>query len=428
MPIQKPHPDAVELRGLRSAHSKSFALPDGSVRVEVRPAPVCYVSDQGEIRSIDTTVQQADGMVFIEWAPYKFQLHKTGVGFDFQARDSGFARVSLLGIGGEAFDGEADYQPSINGDTITFADVKPGCDIVFRILPNRVKTLRIVKTSTAPREFEWLCDHNETGRKHVGTQLRGTDAQQRPLDLSCVLVDVAERTYRLVEKWSGLVKTRDQKTRIKSLSRDVSYPVEIDPTVNYDVSNNYDDGLEIVDPVGYHTTGDYSATHIGSDAYLRQNAVWRFRTIAVPQGATITSAILSLNVTGNQTAYGGGTIWGYAKDNMANDWYYGYNKNSASVAAKTASSTTIARPSSAGIKTYDVTAIIQNIVSRAGWASGNNAGLFALTYESSASPRKTLFEDYQDSGSSPASLSITYTAGGGGGAVSSNLLLLGCGA
>jgi len=394
MPTIEPQPVAVEKRGLRSAHSKSFGMPDGSIRGEVRPAPVCYVSDDGELRSIDTTVQQSNGRVYVEWAPYKFELHKTGVGFDFQSRESGFARVSLVGIGGEEFNCAADYQPSIEGDTITFSDVKPGCDIVLRVLPNRVKTLRIVKTATAPREFEWHCEHGEAGRKHIGTQLRGTDSQQRPLDLSSELVDVREQTYRLVEKWSGLVKTRDPRTRIKSLSEDVSYPVEIDPTVNYDISNNYDDGLEVVDPVGYHTTGDYSVTHLGSDAYLRQNAVWRFRAIAVPQGATITSAILSLNVTGKQTAYGGGTLWGYAKDNMANDWYYGYNKNSASVATQTVNSVTLTRPSSTGVKTYDVTAIVQDIVSRAGWVSGNNAGLFALTYEASASPKKTLFEDY----------------------------------
>lgn len=224
MQIQKPHPGAVEQRGLRTAHSKTFSLPDGRRRLELRKHPVCYVSDQGELRSIDTTIQQANGRTFVEWAPYRFELHKTGVGFDFESREGGAVSVSLAAVGGQSFDRKARAIVAVTGETVTFADVTPGLDIVFQVLPNCVKTLRIVKDAKAARDFEWTCTHDAVGKEKIGAVLFGRDAAGLELDLAIKHEDIDERTTLVTESWSGNVKMRNPETRIKTLSADVVYP------------------------------------------------------------------------------------------------------------------------------------------------------------------------------------------------------------
>ena len=97
----------------------------------------------------------------------------------------------------------------------------------------------------------------------------------------------------------------------------------------------------------------------------------RFQAVTVPQGAQITSASLVLKSAG--TAFGGsGTNWGYwygdAVDNSAG-W-----SNSARPDQRTYTSarTAVAWSATNGASVpTDVTAIIQEIVSRAGWSSGN---------------------------------------------------------
>lgn len=420
MKIVSPHPDAVEHRTLRTSHSKTFQLPDGRMQcVSSLGSRLHYVSDEGDLRSCDTTVRHTGNTIHCDWLPYKFELHKSGVGFDFKSRDTGTARITLTSIGGEPFDRNSRLTPLISGDTITFQDVLHNCDIIFRLLTNRVKTLRVLKSVAAPRTFEWLCEHDESGQGSIETRLSGKDRRGQKLSLISHVSPINDTSFTLCETWSGFVKARDPVTRIQSLSPDVEYPVEIDPTVNYDITADSNDGYERDPPVTANSWVD-SPQYLGQGyGSYKFHPAWRFLSVAVPQGATIDSATLTLNVTGKNTAYAGGTIYGNDIDS-SDAW----NTTLPSAVSKTAASTTLTRAVSTGLKTYDVTAEVQEIVNRGGWASGNNLSLFALTYESTY--RVTYIEDYSAAGTDEPTLSITYT-GGGGGPTTHNLLLLGCG-
>lgn len=404
MQIEKPHPDAVEKRELRSAHSKTFAMPDGKMRCEVRSGAVCYQSDEGELRSIDTKVQQAGSKTFVEWAPYKFELHKTGIGFDFQSRESGFARVSLVGLGGEKFDPSQTLKPVIEGDTITFPDVRPGCDIVFRMLPLRVKTLRVLHNADTPREFTWLCEHDADGKDKIDDSLTGDDAARHELDLSTEVIPIDEHSYHFIERWSGLVKVRDKQTRRKTLSDAVAYPVSIDPTVNASIAVGADDGQQATFWANGYTAIPlgrvYDVTHMG----------FRFTNITVPQGATVSSATLTLLANAVAGAGGAGKVYGWASDNAP---VFDNSGNRPTQVPKTTASTTIAAIGTTGTKNITVTGIAQEYVNRAGWASGN-AMNFPVLSTTVTYYNYTVFEAYEAAGTSQASLSITYTGGGAG--------------
>jgi len=407
-----PVPDGhTEKRERRTRNSKTFLKPekqDGKdvFVCETRMGDVCYQSDTNELRSIDTTIRDLNGTSGVEWAPYRFYVHKKGIGFDFHSRQGGFVKVSLAEIGDENFDQNATYAPTIEDNKVIFSEIRPGCDIIFVCKNQRVKTYRILKDSTAPRRFVWLCEHDETGKEKVSDNLVGVDNSNKNLDLQLEIVQESESIFRCVETWSGFVKTKpDLATRIKSLSADVAWPVVIDPTVSYSVAASANDGrsdgdVDWRDTDSTITLGQYNASY-------PFNPGMRFTGVAVPNAATITTASLNIDCgVGTNTA--AGIIYGWDADSPGNfnvtDLPQFVTKTSASVALPTPPS---------GANTFEIGTIIQEIVNRAGWVSGNaiaipiieNSGLYSYTSISA----------YDHPTRAAPELSITYTSGGGGG-------------
>lgn len=98
----------------------------------------------------------------------------------------------------------------------------------------------------------------------------------------------------------------------------------------------------------------------------------RFTNVTVPQGTTITSAYLTLTAYQTDTDTVDQRIRGFAEDNTANF------SSDPSGRSKTSAQRT---QNQAGITnnqtyTYDVTAIVQEIVNRGGWSSGNALGFY----------------------------------------------------
>ena len=409
MTIEKPTPDAVECRELRTYQSKTFRLPCGSMQCEVRRDAVCYTSDDGVLRSCDTTIKQAEGRVFVEWLPYKFELHKSGVGFDFQSRGSGFVRLTLTGIGGDDFNVSDTLKPTIVANDITFEEVSPGVDIVLRILPNRVKTLRIVKTPDAAKTFEWLCEHDADGRDKVDGTLTGNDANGVRLDLASATIPVNEVSFRLTEAWSGKTVVRDPETRIKSLSSEVAYPVEIDPTVSYSVAADANDGWE-------NHTGTFSATgniYFGKTGGNYYSGGWQFGAVNVPQGATITSATMTIVVMNSNVVTG--KLYAELADNPV---MFSTSHRPTQVARTTAFGS---MSTSIGSKVFTITSVVQEVVSQAWWAANEHLNLMAI----GTAGGYVRLTPYSTSPTDSAQLSITYTVAAANG--NRNLLLMGCG-
>lgn len=132
-------------------------------------------------------------------------------------------------------------------------------------------------------------------------------------------------------------------------------------------------------------------------------AFFRFLNITVPQGKTITSATLTLTKGFADTGSLSAAIRGHNVDNS------GAFTTAAAVtgaAITTAASATITSTSAAwnaaGTITVDVTAVVQAIVNRSGWASGNALSLLGVNV---ASTGNGYFEVLDAS----ASLSIVYT-------------------
>lgn len=396
----------TENRELRSTNSKTFVHPEkingkDVHTCEVRMGAVCYTSDDGELRSIDTTVRQIDDKVGIEWAPYKFYLHPTGIGFDFYSREGGECSVKLTGIGGEKFDSESALKPDITDNVIIFKDVRPGCDIVIKCFNERVKTVRILHDADAPRTFEWQYESDRP--ELIDSTLTGTDAAGNQLELSS---EVDGDSIR--EAWLG--------TAIVPLmgdSANVVYPVEIDPTVTVNPAATADDGYE------YSSAWNTSPIHFGVAGPL-VNAGVRFPSVAIGSGVTVSSATFGMESTAIFGAGGAGTIYGRA---TANPGQFDSGADLPSAVSKTTASTAASTVGTTGLKTWDVSSIAQEVLNLSR-TSGDAVALLVLG--SGSGTGYTRFTDYGAGGNIPY-LSITYTeaASGSIGPILENRLLLG---
>lgn len=413
LPVPEGH---TERRDMRTLNSKTFVKPEKHngkdvFICEARLEAVCYLSDDNEWRSIDTEVRDiGDGQYGVEWAPYKFYVHKAGIGFDFHSRAGGFVRVTLIGVGEEIFDTTQKMSPTYTDNAVVYYEIRPGCDIVFQCHSQRVKTLRVLKNADAPKVFRWRCEYDNEGQEKILPHLFGTDAMGDSLELE-LKIEEGGKSHQFVEEiWTGRVKKiTDLATRIKSYSTDVAWPVSIDPTVNYSVTTGADDGRE------------RSGSWYNSDSYLitgNFSFSWslgvRFQGVSIPQGSTINSATLSLYCIGanyGATRGGLGKIYGYDTDDAA---AFSSTIRPTNV-SKTTASTLINTPPSVGAwSDFNVASIVQEIVDRGGWASGNDMS-FPIIDNSSPSGRYTFWEAYERSPSTnnPA-LSITYTAAAAG--------------
>ena len=135
----------------------------------------------------------------------------------------------------------------------------------------------------------------------------------------------------------------------------------------------------------------------------------RFQNVTVPQGATINSATLTVDLPNTFGDSPNGVTW------------YGELATNAAAFTTTASditnralttATTVWSGSDIGTgdKALTVTSIVQEIVNQGGWASGNAMAL--LLYGTTAIIQIT---NYDTSTTLCARLAIDYTEGGGGG-------------
>lgn len=172
-------------------------------------------------------------------------------------------------------------------------------------------------------------------------------------------------------------------------------------TFNASTAASSDDAMQSGSTV---TLADFNLGLYWSDYWIGL----RFLNVTIPAGAVISAATLTVTVVGTAGDDPDLRIYGQDADDAA---AFTTTANDISGRPRTTAYTTwTATGIGAGSKTSpDFAAVIQEIIDRAGWASGNDIALI-LDSQSGA-----LFDfrswDY-GSGTAPA-ISITYTAGSG---------------
>lgn len=159
--------------------------------------------------------------------------------------------------------------------------------------------------------------------------------------------------------------------------------------LTYAINADANDGQELPD-VGLYTT----AINAGDASGLEAIAFWHLTGLAIDQGAIIDSATFTATATTGVT--GTGTITLKAQK-VADASLPANPGNLPSAMTLTTASVTI--PLGVGVKTLDVTAIIQELVNQGAWASGNDINLIALDETYTTGHTSNLaFADYPTAG------------------------------
>lgn len=178
------------------------------------------------------------------------------------------------------------------------------------------------------------------------------------------------------------------------------------------VSTNANDGHEIL--TTWYIDGDtpptmYSGRYGGDYLYL----ACRFQVPTITNTATINTATWRLYSAGDQT---GTPILSIYADDVDNSAALGSGSglpsNRTPTTATTSKSLTAGEWGTAGWRTVDVTAIIAEVVARAGWSAGNYITLVMRGTAAQAGGDYVGFEDYSGAGSNHSELVIDYTAAG----------------
>lgn len=184
------------------------------------------------------------------------------------------------------------------------------------------------------------------------------------------------------------------------------------------IAANADDGFDNATDNEWLANGFGNQIVVGSVSWIGWNQVnggWRWDNITIDGTATIDSATIDIYLSKDGDYIGvNGTLncnwqaWDTddAGQFSASDRPETVTKTTASVAFALDTSGAI------GWKTTgNLASIVQEIIDRAGWASGNAINFVAIN--TGSGDNHADFEDYNHAGSNEAELTITYTAAGG---------------
>lgn len=190
----------------------------------------------------------------------------------------------------------------------------------------------------------------------------------------------------------------------------VTEPTGVTTTFEVKVSNGNDDAEEAESGNMYLNSSDLELVYDSYNSAGNQEVGIRFRNVVVPNGAIITNAYIQFTCDETANSSGSLTIKGEDEDNAS---IFTTTSNNISNRSNTTTSVnwtpstwnTVGEAGSAQ-RTPDLTSIVQEIVDRGGWSSGN-AMAFMLS-----GTGKRVAESYNGSASKAPLLHIEYELNG----------------
>lgn len=388
---------AVEVTGKRTHNSKTFQLPDGSYHV-TQTGGVMHFDRGNGLEEIDLSWKRTKGGWRSEDAAPIITAFTDRVGWRHESRTGWWAEIELLTVDGNA---PTVKPPKPDDDKLHYRNVATGVDIMVQLLRDGAEAFKILMR---PAELVWRITTSPDFTGSINTEPEGKDAEGNSLE-----VQSSWDGELLTERWTGRVsRISNENTRRKAWYDNPALPVTVDASINEHIATGADDGHERNG--GWNGGGnDVVVGTIAITSTYRYDAGLRFQTINVPAGATISAATLTIYVNG-WTGSSPFTAKLYADDvDDATAWSA---SNKPSGITKTSASASIPVIASVGAQSFDILAVVQEVLGRGGWASGNDIR-FGIFRQGSFDIFR--FDAIEATGTNEAQLDITYTVGGGGG-------------
>lgn len=349
----------------RTSHSKTFHLNSNKYQCSTTLGPCHYRDSEKQLQDIDLRCRDDRGAYLMDKAPHTVRVAKNSPSYRYTGQ-LGTISVELVAINDnpmarrelvrEAPTGALRRRESLSWQSIAL-------DTDYQIIPtvSGCATLITLHSANAPRKWRW-----EIIGDDILSPIVGHDANGYPLEL--LVTRIGEF---LDVTWTGRIY--DAK-RLRKGARSVlppAYPVTIDPIVNEVIPSNANDAGSVA---GFGSSFQANAANILQGYSTVVGSGWsgfRFTTIAIPQGATITAATLTFDIS---NTFGSPSSRFYA-DAADNPGVWATTDRMKNI-TKTAAFAAFAPIVTTNGFTIGATSVVQEIISRTGWSS-NNAMRFA---------------------------------------------------
>lgn len=361
---------AAEVVEKRTLTSKTFRLGPREFHISKRGKPIHYLED-GSFKEIDLGV---DANFRVEKAPYKLRLLAAGkVGYHYISRaNGGWMEMELVSLDGQPV---GKVQRRRDGDKVRWT-ISPDVSMYLQAKPTHPEIFKVY--GSAPHTTAWKITASDDFPGQFNPSTRGKDSAGDNLE---ILTEYIAGIF--TETWTGRVSRipeGERRRRMKQWSSDPVFPALVDAAITENIEAGADDGMLIVSqgqPEILSTAGTLVAcgTSAWTTGGARDYSGLRFQTLAIPAGATIVSATLTLNITEN-VGFGAGPnikIFGNDVDD-APAWHLTLNPPN-DISKTTAFANLAANTPRQLGKQIDVTTVVAEIVARAGWVTGNDLAL-----------------------------------------------------
>jgi RHS repeat-associated protein len=281
----------VLISGRTTETTQFWALPSGAVEAEISAGPVRVRGDDGDWADVDTTLRRnPDGSVTPAAHPYRLKLSGPA--------GAGEHKLIQLGTGGQqstlGWSGRLP-EPTLNGATATYPEVRPGVDLVVTATRTGYEQTLVVKNRQAAAQVRQI-------RLPWRTPGTATAAATRARHLPALMWDSrvdrasGERTHR------AAVGVRHEGTGAKSTlvltpdarfltDRATTYPVVIDPSQS--LGPNFDAFVQNTYTTDQSTVTELKlGTHDGGSTKAR--SFLSFHNLSWLWDKRVTAATLSL--------------------------------------------------------------------------------------------------------------------------------------
>lgn len=431
---------AIEER--RTISGKRFRLPNGQRRF-IAKVGVVHVPDnvrawaRGESvnwQEPDVAVRLVGNRYEVGNAWYTVTFDPTLMQMDYRSKAGGRVMTMLRAVHEPTIPlSQLNRSPIVRHENeLWLDDLAPDMDFFIRFGVVGVRLYLRLKSAAAPHDVEWEREYDDLSRITVRDSTVAFDnvdlmvdrpgpAGNRRRRLEMIDTKGPEQTrgvghaYNLRKRFNRRVREHDLLTGDRWQSA-VAYPVVININETEQVPSDRDDGAEL----GTDNTWDYeygtSDSHVVQD--YTGNLDWypgaRFTNVDVDQGSTISAATLTFITTssagGNEVT---ATISGSDEDDATVWPTDGGTGDTPSQMTKTTANVDETSIGQSETHTPSVQGIVDEIVSRGGWASGN-AMKFGF-HPTSGGNGYTYIEDHGGAtNANRMQLDITFTPPAGG--------------
>ena len=406
----------------RGERSKVWNIADEKRRLIVSMKALHYknnpLSDSEDWRDIDLTLLPDKSC---NKTQYDIQIFNDKVGFSYSTKRGGRVDIELIEVGGISVDNDR-FNIVQSGNQLYWNNVADDIDIKVTLRPQSAELFKQLKAPTASKTFKWRIEKWKDSKCDFQRELSGIDSTlvvdkngpgrlEINTDVTLVSKEIDRDIYTMEEEWTGrLSRIINLETRIKEWKTDPIYPVIIDDVVNEEITAGADDGHELIDFSVFYNSAPYINFQLGGG---NRRPGLRFASVGIPQGAAISNATMGMWVTYCYTDHKPNIYF----SNVDNAGQFTNNDRPSIMPNKIPAGGMMWSPVSSNgtVDTVKVTAAIQTIVSRGGWAGTVTQSLANMRCGFLGTPatgNPLRFAAYEHTANPPVQLDITFSVGG----------------